>query len=162
MLLILLEKKEQIEELTGLGEKYVLDSNDENFENKLKETAYFLNATTAFDAVANNLAGKMLNSMPPKSELIVYGGLSAKPISEIDVLDIIFKNKKISGFNLNEWIKTKINIGEFLRISEELQQMIINGEMKTVIQKSFNFDDVVKGMRQYLSNMSGGKILFVP
>ncbi len=158
----IVRKKEQIEELTDLGEKYVFDSNDEDFENKLKETAHLLNATTAFDAVSGELAGKILNSMPPKSELIVYGGLSAKPISEIEVLDIIFKNKKISGFNLNEWIETKINIDEFSRISEELQQMFIKGEMKTKIQKSYKFDDVVKGMRQYLSNMSGGKILFIP
>ena len=158
----IVRKKEQIEELISLGEKYVLDLNDEDFEIKLKKLVHRLNATSAFDAVAGSLAGKIINAMPPKSELIVYGGLSAKPISEIEVLDIIFKNKKISGFNLNQWIETKINIGEFQRISEELQQMIINDEMKTGIQKTFKFDDVIKGMRQYLSNMSSGKILFVP
>jgi NADPH:quinone reductase-like Zn-dependent oxidoreductase len=158
----IVRKKEQIDELIELGEKYVLNSNDDDFEKDLKETAHLLNATTAFDAVGGDLSGKILNSMPSKSELIVYGGLSAKPISEVGVLDIIFKNKIISGFNLNQWIETKINIGKFQRISEELQQMIIKGEMKTVIQKTYKFDNVIKGMRQYLSNMSGGKILFVP
>ena len=29
-------------------------------------------------------------------------------------------------------------------------------------EKTYKFDNVIKGMRQYLSNMSGGKILFVP
>ncbi len=158
----IVRKKEQIDELIELGEKYVLNSNDDDFEKDLKETAHLLYATTAFDAVGGDLSGKILNSMPPKSEIIVYGGLSAKPISKVGVLDIIFKNKIISGFNLNQWIETKINIGEFQRISEELQQMIIKGEMKTVIQKTYKFDNVIKGMRQYLSNMSGGKILFVP
>lgn len=158
----IVRKKEQIKELKSLGGKYVLNSNDEDFEKSLKEIANHLNATTAFDAVAGDLAGKIINAMPPKSELIVYGGLSAKPISEIDVLGIIFKNKKISGFNLNQWIESKINIGEFSRISEELQQMFISGELKTIIQNTYKFDDVIKGMRQYLSNMSGGKILLKP
>ena len=57
---------------------------DEDFLDQLKALATELKATTAFDAVGGLVSGQMFNAMVPDSEMIVYGGLSGKRITEID------------------------------------------------------------------------------
>ena len=156
----IVRKEAVLNQLMEEGEKYILLSDEENFTEKLSDLANKLNATTAFDAVGGEATGLIFNAMPKDSEVVVYGGLSAKPISEINVLELIFKDKILSGFNLNEWIE-EIRAERFNEISNELQEMIINNEVSTKIAGKFKLEDVIKGIRQYIGNMSGGKILFV-
>ncbi len=153
-------KEEHITLLQKQGEQHVLLLNDEEFENKLKTLAFELNATTAFEAVGGEVTGQIFNAMPEKSEVILYGGLSGKPVSGIDVLDMIFNDKSITGFNLNEWM-TSISDEDFEDVSDKLQDLFISKEIVTNIQKSFDLDNVYNALRQYISNMSAGKIIFV-
>lgn len=156
----LIRKESGLNQLTIEGEEHVLLSTEENLSEKLSDLSNKLNATTAFDAVGGETTGLIFNAMPKDSEVVVYGGLSGKPISNIDILELIFKDKIVSGFNLNEWIE-EIGTERFSEISNELQEMIINNEISTKIAGKFKLEDVVKGIRQYIGNMSGGKILFI-
>ncbi|MCK4360114.1 MAG: hypothetical protein KAV70_00095, partial [Bacteroidales bacterium] len=123
--------------------------------------AYEINAVTAFDAVGGEITGQIINAMPSGSKTILYGGLSGQPVSDISTLEIIFKDKTLTGFNLNEWVR-EIGKKRFNEISLILQNMIISGEIRTEIQGKFKLEDVVKAIRQYITNMSEGKILFKP
>jgi NADPH:quinone reductase-like Zn-dependent oxidoreductase len=143
------------------GAKHVLYENDENFEEQLIALSASLQATTAFDAVGGKLSGMMLNALAPDSEMVVYGGLSGKPMENIDVMGPIFQNKILSGFNLIDW-KNELEEGEFEQISEKLQNKFIEGAYKTTIQGSTTLNNIVKGLRNYISNMSAGKILIRP
>lgn len=157
----IVRKQETADRLIHEGAKYVLVENDEDFEEKLNNIVKDLNATVAYDAVGGNLSGMMFNAMPSDSELVVYGGLSNKPISDIDVMEMIFNNKIISGFNLVDW-KSEIDNEEFISIAENLQDKFISGKYKTNIRESSSLDDVVSGIRSYISDMSSGKILIKP
>lgn len=154
----IVRKESTLKSLQEEGAKYVLNSSEEDFEEKLREMSTLLNANVAFDAVAGKMTGTLYNSMPPGSRVVVYGGLSGKAVSQVDVLQVIFKNKIIKGFNLNDYI---LNTGRqhFQEISDELQQMFISGEMKTEIQHTFLFDKIVDALKLYLGNMSKGKVL---
>ena len=99
--------------------------------------------------------------MPPCSELVIYGGLSGKPVGMINPLDVIFKTKTIRGFNLGDW-HTEVGEVQFQKVSEELQDLIINDVLKTRIQSTFALEDVQQAIEQYIRNMSSGKILFRP
>jgi len=156
----IVRKKESADKLKSDGAEYILVETDEDFAEKLANLAKQLNATVAFDAVGGILSGIMYNAMPADSELVVYGGLSGKPISDIDVMEVIFNNKIISGFNLMDW-KADLDEGEFERISEKLQDKFIAGDYKTTIRKSYSLDNIVKGLRNYISDMSSGKVLIV-
>jgi NADPH:quinone reductase-like Zn-dependent oxidoreductase len=157
----IVRKKEQVDLLKEKGEGHVLNSTDDFFKDELKIISNELNAIIAFDAVGGDMTGTLLNSMPGGSEVVVYGGLSGKDITGISTMDVIFHNKKISGFNLNEWIANK-SIKELQRIGNEIQDFIVNGDFKTEIQASFNFDEVKDGIRVYIKSMSKGKVLFKP
>jgi NADPH:quinone reductase-like Zn-dependent oxidoreductase len=157
----LVRKEEHIKALHDAGEKFVLNMNDPSFETDLQAIANKHDATIAFDAVAGDTSGTILNAMPPGSELVIYGGLSGKPIGLINPLDIIFKSKTIRGFNLGDW---KIEVGEkkFEEVSDQLQYLMIKRILSTRIQCTFKLSQVQPALEQYIRNMSSGKILFQP
>jgi NADPH:quinone reductase len=157
----IVRKQETADKLLSDGIKYVLVDIDEDFVEKLTELSLKLNPTVAFDAVGGTLAGYMFNSLDNDSELVVYGGLSGKPISGINVMDVIFKNKIISGFNLIDW-KSEIGVDEFMKISEVLQNKFIDGTYSTSVIGYSSLDDIVKGLKGYISDMSNGKLLVKP
>ena len=154
----IVRKQESLKRLKKEGAKHVLLENDSRFEEKLKELARELDARLAFDAVGGTLAGQIFNAMPLDAELVSYGGLSTKHISGIDSMDLIFNDKIISGFNLPEW-REQIDDDFFEEISVEMQSLFISEKYQTKIQGSIGFDDIARGLTDYLRNMSEGKIL---
>jgi NADPH:quinone reductase-like Zn-dependent oxidoreductase len=154
-------KETQLNELVQKGEVWVLDSSDDNFQNKLEAVCKKLKPSFAFDAVGGEMTAQLFYTMPAQSQVVVYGGLSGNAISGIDTMEVIFKGKKLLGFNLNDWIDAKSS-DEFFTLTNKLQDMFISGELKTEIQASVTLDDIVKGIRTYIKSMSGGKVLFVP
>ncbi len=154
----IVRKAEQLDQLKAEGEKYILDSSAEDFAEQLKALANKLNATMAYDAVGGEMTAQLLNAMPPDSEVILYGGLSGADVSGIDPMTVIFDSKILSGFNLMDWMEN-LEDGEFEEVSDYLQDLFINGTLKTDIQGSYSYDEVVTGIRAYIGNMSRGKIL---
>jgi len=154
----IVRKESTLKSLKDEGVKYVLNSSEDDFTEKLHEMATLLNANIAFDAVAGEMTGILYNNMPAGSRVIVYGGLSDKAVSHLEVLQLIFKNKLLKGFNLNDYI---LNTGRqrFHEISDELQAMFIKGELKTDIQAAFPLEKIMDALKQYLGNMSKGKVL---
>jgi NADPH:quinone reductase len=157
----LVRKEEHIKELHEAGEKHVLNLGNPGCEANLRKLALENNATIAFDAVAGDTSGMILSAMPPGSELIVYGGLSGKPVGMLLPLDIIFKAKIIRGFNLGDW-KTSVGEEYFQKVSEELQELMTTRILFTRIQGVFSLEEVQLAMELYIRNMSSGKILFQP
>lgn len=157
----IVRKETHLKKLIAEGEKEVLNATDEKFASFLRLKARELEANLCFDAVGGEATGTLINVMPPCSDLILYGGLSGQDLSNIDTLGVIFDKKIIKGFNLMEWMNS-LEEGEFEDISEYLQDLFINGTLKTDIQESFALDEVVSGIRAYIGNMSKGKILLKP
>jgi NADPH2:quinone reductase len=157
----LVRKENHLKELSEEGEKNVLFLNDPDFEKNLQQIAHHYHATIAFDAVAGDGSGLILNAMPPGSELIIYGGLSGKQSGMINPLDIIFKAKTIRGFNLGDW-KEEVGEEQFQKVSEELQELIIKRVIFTRIQSTYSLEEVQQAIEQYIRNMSVGKIIFQP
>ncbi len=157
----IVRKPEVADRLKQEGTTHVLVQNEETFEEELNALAKELNAATAFDAVGGELTGIMFNALGNDAELVVYGGLSNKPATEINTMDVIFRNKIISGFNLIDW-KKELSKPDFEEISEKLQDKFIEGVYRTDISKSVTPDNIVSGLKSYLGHMSDGKILIKP
>jgi hypothetical protein len=88
----------------------------------------------------------------------VYGGLSGKALEGFDALELIFADKTITGFNLSEYLK-HLEDNDIENISEVLSALILEEQFQTRIQLAVPMTEIVKGMRQYLSSMSDGKVL---
>lgn len=136
----------------------VLISSDEAFEDKLKQTAFNYPASIAFDAVGGEFTGLLVRCLPNNATIVVYGGLSNKVIGDIYPLSLIFGEQIIRGFNLNHWLKRASN--EKLQLATKtISEMMIEGKIENKVQIEVNASEVARGLKQYLGNMSAGKML---
>lgn len=58
------------------------------------------------DCVGGDVAGGIFNHLPDNSTMINYGRLSKQRLGNIDIGEIYYKNKKIEGFWLVNFMKT--------------------------------------------------------
>ncbi|HVT27135.1 MAG TPA: zinc-binding dehydrogenase [Lacipirellulaceae bacterium] len=151
----------QAELLQSLGAKHVLNSTSERFVDELQSLCRRLNATAAFEAVAGEMTGTVLNAMPPGSTAYVYGGLSYEPCGNIDPIELIFHEKSVVGFYLGNWLDRRGPIG-ILRAAGRVQRLIVDGRIGTSVQRRLTFDEAVDGLHQYVNNMTVGKVLITP
>ena len=75
-LINVVRRKEQLDLLRSLGAKHVLNSSSDLFADELKAMCERLGATVAFEAIAGNMTGTVMNAMPDDSVVYVYGALS--------------------------------------------------------------------------------------
>jgi len=157
----IVRKEKQIGTLKDKDQEYVLSSSDDDFFIEFQKLAKELEATTFIDAVSGEISGKILELMPPSSQLILYGALTGENLSNISAKDLIFYGKSIFGFNLINWFSSK-NTSQMTEITSTLQEKIIESEIKTEIYKKVKFEDVNSSLVRYIINMSAGKIIIKP
>jgi NADPH:quinone reductase-like Zn-dependent oxidoreductase len=160
-LISVVRRDEQVELLRSLSAKHVLNLSRDAFATQLKEESKRLGATAAFEAVAGEMTGTVINAMPPRSTAYVYGGLSEEACGNIDPIELIFHEKTVTGFYLGKWLKRRGVLG-ILRDAVRLQRMIVDGRITTAVQRRVTLDEVVDGLNQYVRNMTGGKVLIMP
>lgn len=154
----LVRKDKHLEELTAAGERFVLNINSEDFPDALQRMSADIQATAVLDAVGGELTGKLLNAAPAGSEVILYGGLSGTPVSGLSTLDIIFSNKVLWGFNLNDWL-SEMDAGAMVDIGKSISAIIAKKEMETTIRQVYPLENFYDAIRSYISDMSAGKVL---
>ena len=154
----IVHRPQQVELLRSLGAQYVLNSEEPEFETKLRELCHRLSATIGFDAVAGDLSLKVLRAQPRGARLLVYGALSLSP-SQADPASLIFDGKRIEGFWLSAWLNRKSLIGQ-LRVARQVQKLL-SSALKTEFQARLRLNDAPRGLHQYATNMTGGKVLLL-
>lgn len=155
----IVRRTEQVALLKSNGAANVLDSNDEDFDNRLRELCKDLRATVMFDAVAGELTGRVIRAMPSGAMGIVYGALSLEGCT-LDPRSLIFERKSVRGFWLADWLRTRGMLEKF-RASGSVQKLL-GGELKTEVRARFPLEHAVDGIKQYEQAMTGGKVLIVP
>ena len=151
----------QAELLRSLGAEHVLNSSDESFADQFQSKCSAVNATAAFEAVAGDMSGTVINLMPPGSTVYVYGALSEEPCGNIDPIELILRDKMVTGFYLGKWLSSRGLLG-ILRATAQVQRMLIDGRIATEVQRVLLLDEVVDGLKQYVNNMTHGKVLLKP
>jgi NADPH:quinone reductase len=151
----------QVAILKSRGAIYVLNSSHENFTDELKTLCQKLNATAAFEAIAGEMTGTVLNAMPPKSTAYLYGELSGKPCADIDPIDIVFHEKTLTGFYLGNWLRDRSFLS-LLRSVSKVQRLLIERRIETTIQRRLALEEVVDGLLHYIAHMTDGKVLILP
>lgn len=152
-------RREQVEMLERQGARYTVDSSRADFDERLRELCQQLGATVGFDAVAGELTGRVLIAMPEGASVIVYGALSGEGCL-LDPRSLIFERKSVEGFWLTKWLRSQ-NIINMLRTARRVQKLL-GSDLKTEIRARLALEDAVEGLRLYMNEMTGGKVLFVP
>lgn len=146
----------QVELLKAQGANIVLNSSDAGFEEALHEACHQNDTRLAFDAVAGPLTGQLLKAMPQNSKVIVFSALSREAV-QASPSEIIFENKTIGSFWLGPYISGQ-RIMKTMRMWKRAQDQIPN-YLKSEVRKIYPLQEVKEAIRDYRSQMTGGKIL---
>lgn len=151
----IVRKQEQIDILNSINAEYILNSTDNDFDEKLKELANKFNIKLAFDAIGGPQTNTILQALPNNSTIVVYAKLDKSNI-ELNPQDIIQKGKKLIGFSLGDYASEK-SILKSLSDINKIQKMIGN-EINTKVYKKYPIEKIEEAITDYRANMSKGKI----
>lgn len=157
----IVRRTEQVELLKEMGAEIVLNSSSDEFEEVLARECSRLKATIAFEPVAGDMTGRILAALPPDSVVVVYGALSSEACSSINPHDLIFKNKRVEGFWLKNWIMQKSLAGK-MRLLNRVQKLVAAGVLESSVRKRVKLSEVVDGLLEYQKDMTEGKVLICP
>jgi len=118
-LINVVRRDEQAEMLKALGAEHVVVSSKEGWKEELANLVKEKNISVAFDAIAGQSTGDMIEIMPNKGTTFVYGGLSEQPVSGIAPMDLIYRKKKVEGWLLNNFLFGAAggSVGTLMRIN---------------------------------------------
>lgn len=98
--------------------------------------------------------------MPKESTLYIYGGLSGENIQNIDLADTLYNHKTITGLFLPNWLKEKGTL-KMLPAFYKLRKLLLR-EFKSEIAKQCPLEQFAEGHKEYLANMTKGKVIIKP
>ncbi|MBL8022190.1 MAG: zinc-binding dehydrogenase [Leptospirales bacterium] len=156
----IVRRSEQAQMLKQAGAAYVLDSSDNDFDQQLAKLAVDLNATTAFDCIGGNMSARLLEALPPRSQVIVYGGMSGEdPIAKSR--DLVFFRKNLTGFHLAKHVEER-GVLWVLKTIRQVQKRVETKILHTDFTARLSLADAAAGIAMYSENMSQGKPLLLP
>ncbi|MEZ4712957.1 MAG: zinc-binding dehydrogenase [Caldilineaceae bacterium] len=141
------------------GATIVLDSTDANFDQQLRAACHEADAHLAFDAVAGPLTGQLLAAMPERSKVTIYSALSREAI-QASPGHLIFEDKAIDNFWMGPWMSKK-NLLQILLLWRKAQKLMTT-DLRSTIRREYPFEEAQEAVKEYLRQMSGGKILLKP
>lgn len=150
-------RAEQAALLRDLGASHVVDTSRDGWEAELAGLAGELNARVAFDAVAGNMTGQVLETMPSGSTVYVYGALSGGEV-HVPAGALIFGDKQVRGFWLSHWLGANLANAAWQADLFELAAEDLTSE----VAEQVGLDGVVRAIGRYMQGMTRGKVLVVP
>ncbi len=152
-------RREQVETLRDMGATHVLNSSDDDFDDRLAELSHQLNATLAFDAVAGPMSARLLSAMPNGSRVVVYGALS-EDYTSVSPKPFIFEDKRLEGF----WLATALQGARAWRALPALWRIpkLMGDVLRTEVRAKVPLEEFEEGLEHYQQSMSRGKILLTP
>jgi NADPH2:quinone reductase len=157
----IVRRDDQVELMRALGAEHVINSESDGFADDLRRLCRDLRVTVAFDAVAGEMTGHLLEAMPRGSTAIVYGALSEQPCGAINPIGVIFEGKRVEGFYLGSWMQRR-GLISMLRLTSRAQRLVRDGGLDTQVQRHAGLDDAVDALLQYQRKMTDGKVLIHP
>jgi NADPH2:quinone reductase len=156
----IVRNQKQHEILKKSGSEYVLDSSDPGFIEMLGNTCEKLRATVLFDSVCSRELIKMIDVLPRKSSVIIYGNLSGVEEILVDPISLIGRDIKISGFFLGNKAQENGPVKNMLSLIKVGRLM--SSDLKIKVRDRFPLGEVQNAVDSYLGNMSAGKVLLIP
>jgi NADPH:quinone reductase-like Zn-dependent oxidoreductase len=149
----------QVELLKQQGATIVFNSSEADFDQQLHDACHQYNARLAFDAVAGLMTRQLLDALPEHSKVTVYSCLSYEAV-QAGADNLIFEDKAVDGFWLGPWINN-MNLIQILMLWRRAQKLIAT-DLKSEVRARYPFQEAKVAVKEYLSEMTGGKILLTP
>jgi NADPH2:quinone reductase len=156
----LVRNSNQVEILKQKGSKYILNTSGPSFMSELGQLSKELNATLLFDSVCSRELPEMIEVLPYKSSVYIYGNLSGEDHIQINPRSLIDNDIKVSGFYLGSRVKEN---GPFRNMINLLKVgKLMSNDLSIMIRGRYPLEKIQEAVDTYLDNMSAGKVLLMP
>jgi NADPH:quinone reductase-like Zn-dependent oxidoreductase len=155
----IVRRPEQVELFQSLGASHILNSREPDFDENLVHLCRQLQVTLALDAVAGEMTDRLLQALPRRAQVVVYGSLSNEPC-RVNPGMLIFKQQRLRGFWLSTW-KPRFGMAGILYAGWQIQRLL-GDELRTDFQARLPLAEAIEGIESYVSHMTGGKVLLTP
>lgn len=140
----IVRSQKRVNEMKEIGQKYVIDSSDENFVKNLNDLMIELGANVIFDALSGPIVGKLMKALPKFGIMVNFGTQTHEKMSEIDATDLRWGFKEIKSFLVGPWIDQKIKEGNFEQFKEYINSHF--EIFKTETGKLFDYSQLTEAV----------------
>ena len=148
----------KFETLRSLGADYVLNTQEDNYVQRVKEISGGKGADVIFDAVAGLAMKKQIASTAPGAIIYVYGLLDRRPM-DIHAGVMMKKLLTIKGYTFSALLADE---NQWRTCVAEITEAIQSEKLSPVIAKVFPLAEYQQAFRFLESNQQIGKILITP
>jgi NADPH:quinone reductase-like Zn-dependent oxidoreductase len=152
-------RREQVEELRGLGADEVICTADEDLVQRVKEITGRAGLTKAIDAVGGQTGGAVMRALSRGGVMLVYGLLSMEAMP-VDSGRMIFTSSTIRGFWLGEWFRSAAPERQ-QAITAELLRMMATNKIVPPVEAEYPLADVLSAIKHAERPGRSGKVLLV-
>ncbi|MBT0962943.1 zinc-dependent alcohol dehydrogenase family protein [Denitromonas iodatirespirans] len=143
--------------LCAHGAQAVLDPEAPQFAERIRELSGGRGARLAFDPVAGPGVAILARTLGQGGTLVIYGNLSGQAEqTPFPFYDAVGRGLSMRGYLVFELINDAARLA---RAQACLQAALADGRLKPVIDRVFDFDDIVAAHRHLESNRQVGKIV---
>jgi NADPH:quinone reductase-like Zn-dependent oxidoreductase len=116
--------------------------------------------TLALNAVGGDSALRLMNLLGPGGTHVTYGAMARRPLKVPNGM-LIFKDLRIRGFWLTQWLK-QASPGEIAETYAALAAAMKDGNLRLAVEKTFPLGDYAGALAHNVQQSRSGKVLFVP
>jgi len=143
------------EQLLAAGADHVIVTDEQKLTEEVERITSKHGADLIFDAVAGPIMTDLARAAAYEARIYVYGALSLE--STVFPLQIALKKGlSISGYTMFQLTDDE---GRFARAKEYIYKGLAEGKFKPVIDKVFEFEQIVDAQKYMESNKQNGKIM---
>ncbi len=144
---------------SNAGADEVIIYTEQDFETETRRFTDGKGVHVVYDGVGKTTFEKDLNVLRPRGYLVLFGGASG-PVPPFDLTKLTQKGSLfVTRPSLAHYIATR---GELEQRSSAVMQMIIRGELKLRIHKTYPLAEAQKAHRDLEGRKTTGKLLLVP
>ena len=147
------------EELLRIGADYVLNTKDNDFEQKLEEIAKKESATKFYDAIGGEFTVKVMRKLPLGSIVTIYGMLAEDQRLPLTTYDL-FSGKQINAYIVTPHYES-LSFEEKEKLVAFIQERI-KTTFHSKIVKTVSLDKFAEGIEHSNKYASEGKALLKP
>jgi len=104
----IVRREEQEKQLSELGAEIVLNSESEDFEQKLKDTIEDIQPKAFFDCVGGKIARSVLSNLPRYSKFYIYGSLEKESSLTLTNREVIGGRLTMRGLFLGDFLQSEL------------------------------------------------------
>ena len=153
----IVREQSQAEHLRAIGADHVVVLGRENLKERVFQISGGKGVKFALDPIAGSLASEMVQCLGLNGKLLVYGTLSAEPLS-FSSRDLMTPLASVEGFFLTNWMTSRSLLGK-LSVLRKTGALVASGELQSEIRTVFALEDYRAAIDEVRQPGNRGKVL---